>query len=168
MNKISRKTMSRTNVLSKRSYDHKTTPANSRFYQRGRRRAFLGSRHQKGPYFDRRPFTSHSPTIKHQGHERSRLTQVSFPNHVNNFVAGRLRQHISKWRELTSDPWVLATVSGCPLEFARQPVQSVLPKSPPFNQAEIQLIDTEVEELLLKRTVHGWPLARRSLFRIYF
>ena len=45
VNKISRKTMSRTNVLSKRSYDHKTTPANSRFYQRGGRRAFLGSRH---------------------------------------------------------------------------------------------------------------------------
>ena len=63
VNKISRKTMSRTNVLYKRSYDHKTTPANSRFYQRGGRRAFLGSRHQKGPYFDRRPFTSHSPTI---------------------------------------------------------------------------------------------------------
>ena len=63
VNKISGKTMSRTNVLSKRSYDHKTTPANSRFYQRGGRRAFLGSRHQKGPYFDRRPFTSHSPTI---------------------------------------------------------------------------------------------------------
>ena len=63
VNKISRKTMSRTNVLSKRSYDHKTTPAYSRFYQRGGRRAFLGSRHQKGPYFDRRPFTSHSSTI---------------------------------------------------------------------------------------------------------
>ena len=63
VNKISRKTMSRTNVLSMRSYDHKTTPANSRFYQRGGRRAFLGSRHQKDPYFDRRPFTSHSPTI---------------------------------------------------------------------------------------------------------
>ena len=28
-----------------------------------------------------------------------------------------------------------------------------MPKSPPFNQAEIQLIDTEVEELLLKRAV---------------
>ena len=43
--------------------------------------------------------------------------------------------------------------SGYHLEFARQPVQSVLPKSPPFNQAKIQLIDTEVEELLLKRAV---------------
>ena len=64
VNKISRKTMSRPNVLSKRSYDHKTTPASSRFYQRGGRRAFLGSRNQKGPYFDRRPYTSHSPTIK--------------------------------------------------------------------------------------------------------
>ena len=39
------------------------------------------------------------------------------------------------------------------MKFARQPVQSVLPKSSPFNQAEIQLIDTEVEELLLKRAV---------------
>ena len=28
-----------------------------------------------------------------------------------------------------------------------------MPKSPPFNNAEIQLIDTEVEELLLKRAV---------------
>ena len=54
--------MYRTNVLSKRSYDHKTTPASSRFYQRGGRGAFLGSRNQKDPYFDRWPFTSHSPT----------------------------------------------------------------------------------------------------------
>ena len=63
VNKISRKTMSRTNVFSKRSYDHKNTPANSRFYQRGGQQAFLGSQHQKGPYFDRRPFTSHTPTV---------------------------------------------------------------------------------------------------------
>ena len=88
-----------------------------------------------------------------QRRERPRLTQVSFPNHVDSFVAGRLRQHIPKRRELTSDPWVLETVSDYHLEFARQPVQSVLPKSPPFNKAEIQLIDTEVEELLLKSAV---------------
>ena len=69
------------------------------------------------------------------------------------FVAGRLRQHISQWHELTGDPWVLETVTGYHLEFACQPVQSVLPKSPPFNHAEIQLIDTEVKELLLKRAV---------------
>ena len=36
---------------------------------------------------------------------------------------------------------------------AHQPVQSVLPKSPPFKTAEIQLIDNEAEELLLKRAV---------------
>ena len=51
--------MSHTNVLSKRSYDHKTT-------------------------------------------------QVSFRNHVNTLVASRL---------LTSDPWLLETVSGYHLEF---------------------------------------------------
>ena len=101
--------MSRTNVLSKRSYDHKTTPANSRFYRRGGRRTFLGSRNQKGPLL--RPEAFHIALThtqqEHQGRERSRLTQVSFPNHVNSFVAGRLRQHISKRPELTSDPWVL-------------------------------------------------------------
>ena len=105
--------------------------------------------------------------LEHQGHERSRLTQVSFPNHVNSFVVGRLRQHISKWRELTSDHWVLATVSGYPLKFARQPVQSVLPKSS-FNQAEIQLIDTEVEELLLKRAVTRLPPCKEEFISNIF
>ena len=79
VNKISRKTMSRTNALYKRSYNHKTTPVNSRFYQRGRRRAFLGSRHEKGPYFDRKPFTSHSLTISKSTRDMKDRAWLRYP-----------------------------------------------------------------------------------------
>ena len=59
-------------------------------------------------------------------------------------------------------------VRGCHLEFARQPVQSVLPKSPPFNQAGIQIIDTEVEELLLKRAVTRVAPCKEEFISIVF
>jgi len=54
VNKIARKTMYRTNAMPKRRYEYKANPGDSRFHPRGSRRAFLGSRGQKGPYFDRR------------------------------------------------------------------------------------------------------------------
>ncbi|XP_028416859.1 uncharacterized protein LOC114541072 [Dendronephthya gigantea] len=60
VNKIARKTMSRTAGGSKHNFVYKSGSSNTR-YQRGGRRAFLGSeRDSKGPYLERRPFI-HQP-----------------------------------------------------------------------------------------------------------
>ena len=64
--------------------------------------------------------------------------------------AGNLLHNLKFWRKITSDPWVLETVSGYHLEFNTLPVQSVLPRPPPFSEREKQLIDEEITKLLTK------------------
>jgi hypothetical protein len=128
VNKIARKTTYRANTMPKPSYDYKSNLGNHRSQQRGNRRAFLGSRGQKGPYFDRR---SHFNTLP-QPPRGTRIQRTDYnllvvPTSV--FVSGKLAQHISYWRELTSDPWLLETVTGYHLEFDSVPVQSVLPRA---------------------------------------
>ena len=61
--------------------------------------------------------------------------------------------HISNWRNLTSDPWVLEIIASYHLEFESVPIQLKLPRPPPFKEAEIQLIDEEVEKSLNKGAI---------------
>ena len=58
--------------------------------------------------------------------------------------------HIENWRKLTSDPWILETVTGCHLEFDSIPKQTGIPKPPPFGGFEKQLIDDEIVTLKSK------------------
>ena len=67
--------------------------------------------------------------------------------------AGNLLHNVDVWRKITSDPWVLETVSGYHLEFHTLPVQSVLPRPPPFSEREKQLIDDEITKLLTKGAI---------------
>lgn len=67
--------------------------------------------------------------------------------------AGNLRNYISNWRQITSDPWILETVAGYHLELENVPIQPSIPKAPPFNQTEIDLIDNEVSKLLEKGAI---------------
>ena len=83
--------------------------------------------------------------------------QVSPESHA---YAGNLLHNLEVWRRITSDPWVLETVSGYHLEFNTLPVQSVLPRPPPFSEREKQLIDEEITKLLTKgaiRKVYSCP-----------
>ena len=67
--------------------------------------------------------------------------------------AGNLLHNLDVCRKITSDPWVLETVSGYHLEFNTLPVQSVLPRPPPFSEREKQLIDEEITKLLTKGAI---------------
>lgn len=67
--------------------------------------------------------------------------------------AGNLRNFISNWRQITSDPWILETVAGYHLEFETVPIQLGLPQPPPFNKTEKDLIDNEVDKLLKKGAI---------------
>ena len=67
--------------------------------------------------------------------------------------AGNLLHNLDVWRKITSDPWVLETVSGYHLEFESLPVQSVLPRPAPFSEGEKQLIAEEITKLLTKGAI---------------
>jgi len=59
------------------------------------------------------------------------------------------------WRKISSDPWVLETVSGYHLEFTegRYPVQAVLPNPPMLKQHEESNMNQEIDKLLSKGAV---------------
>ena len=79
-----------------------------------------------------------------QGSDRQGLNQVP------KAYAGNLQYHIENWRKLTSDPWILETVTGYHLEFDSIPKQTGIPKPPPFGGFEKQLIDDEIVTLKSK------------------
>ena len=56
-----------------------------------------------------------------------------FENKVANFKAGQLNISYSAWRELTSDPETLETVSGQRIEFDQPPVQLNSPVQPNYS-----------------------------------
>ena len=67
---------------------------------------------------------------------------------------GNLKNCIESWRKITSDPWILETISGYHLEFASLPHQAKLPASPPFNPNEVKLIGDEVQKLVKKGAIN--------------
>ena len=67
--------------------------------------------------------------------------------------AGGLSGNLPKWREFTSDPWILQSVSGYHLEFETTPHQVNLPKFPKFTKREADLIESEIKKLISKGAV---------------
>lgn len=67
--------------------------------------------------------------------------------------AGSLLNNLHKWREITSDPWILETVSGYHLEFESIPYQSKPPKLPTFSDRDTELIQTEINKLISKGAI---------------
>jgi len=83
---------------------------------------------------------------------------------VSKIKAGNLRHFYNKWKNITQDPWVLNTILGYEIEFIETPFQLTLPSTQSFNSKEIELIDDEIHDLLLKL-----PLMRKeNLFQIFF
>ena len=63
---------------------------------------------------------------------------------LNKVQVGNLKNCIESWRKITSDPWILETITGYHLEFAS-------PASPHFN--EVKLIEEEVQNLVKKDAI---------------
>ena len=70
-----------------------------------------------------------------------------FENKVANFKAGQLNISYSAWKELTSDPEIMETVSGQRIEFDQLPVQ------PNYSCQQGQFIDSEIQNLLKKGVI---------------
>ena len=67
--------------------------------------------------------------------------------------AGSLSRYLPKWREFTSDPWILQIVSGYHLEFETTPHEVNLPKFPKFSERETAFIESEIRKLISKGAV---------------
>ena len=123
VNKIAKRTMSRSTVSSKRNSDYKSNNSCPRYTQRGGRRVF---RKPKQSAFLRKKSINKSvvPSYQNvQGLKRQSITQVP---KITSCYAGNLMYHISNWRNLTSDPWVLETIAGYHLEFESVQIWSLI------------------------------------------
>ena len=76
-----------------------------------------------------------------------------FENKVANFKAGQLNIFYSAWKELTSDPEILETVSDQRIEFYQPPVQLNSPVQPYYSCQQGQFIDSEIQNLLKKGVI---------------
>lgn len=68
-------------------------------------------------------------------------------------MGGNIANCLGKWKELTSDPWILEIVSGFRLPFWEEPFQEYEPR--PFNLSESQSVvfQKAVQDLLEKNVV---------------
>lgn len=67
-------------------------------------------------------------------------------------LGGRLSQFIDRWRGITSNPWVLQTVSGYRIDFVSTPVQRRRLNPLRFSKEE-EMVEKEVQELLEKGAI---------------
>ena len=68
-------------------------------------------------------------------------------------VAGSTKFHLHEWERITSDPVILQNVGGVKLSFDDTPVQTSVPRQYKFNDAQSEIIDNEIQELLQKGVV---------------
>ena len=69
-------------------------------------------------------------------------------NTPDNFSAGKTKLYIDKWDQLTSDKWILQTISGYKVEFDSLPYQTSIPKPLTFNEADQVKINAEIDRFL--------------------
>ena len=73
---------------------------------------------------------------------------------VNNFRAGQLREHVSAWESLTSDPFILDAIKHYHIEFESEvPYQAQTPRHIYSSLSDKEVIDGEIPKLLLKGVI---------------
>ena len=72
----------------------------------------------------------------------------SLINTPENFSAGKTRFFIENWKKLTSDKWIIQTISGYKIELDNMPFQTSIPKPLSFNDSDQKLIEAEIERFL--------------------
>ena len=74
--------------------------------------------------------------------------------HVLTPVGGRLAHFVENWREISSDPWVLGTVTGSTIDFHATPIQY---KPLVVDAAKTEIVSREVRELSAKKATIRAP-----------
>ncbi|XP_068739614.1 uncharacterized protein [Montipora capricornis] len=73
---------------------------------------------------------------------------------VNTFRAGQLREHVSAWESLTSDPFILDAIKHYHIEFKSEvPYQAQEPRHIYASLSDKEVIDGEISKLLLKGVI---------------
>ena len=66
---------------------------------------------------------------------------------VEYFTAGNIHNHLSQWKSITSDPFIIDIVkTGLKLRFAEEPAQNICHNNP-VTKAEKQIISDEIQKL---------------------
>ena len=77
--------------------------------------------------------------------------QQYLQNKCNSFKAGGLKHHVNAWREITTDPSILETVSGATIEFTDlPPIQGCNRLDSHFSPGESDVVRVEIDKLLAK------------------
>ena len=73
---------------------------------------------------------------------------------VKCFTAGNIHNHLSQWKSITSDPFIIDIVkSNLKLRFAEEPAQNIC-HNMPVTKAEKQIISDEIQKLLQKQVMY--------------
>lgn len=72
-------------------------------------------------------------------------------------VGGRLQHFKSNWNKISSDPWILNTVTGARVEFRSLPTQQNKPSEVCVNTEQSQALTREVEDLVRKNAIVPTP-----------
>ena len=86
------------------------------------------------------------------------------------FKAGVIKNHIHKWKEITSDKNILQMVQGSKIEFIDNilPVQTKLPNSFIYDSKQKSIIDAEIEKLLQKEVIIPVPHCKGEFISTIF
>lgn len=82
---------------------------------------------------------------------------LGLKNTPKNFCAGKVASALDLWKEITSDPWILATIQGYKIEMISEPVQKFIPKPIKFNNPERKSVKAEIERFLQKQIIEPCP-----------
>jgi len=87
-------------------------------------------------------------------------------------VGGRLSYFYKNWELITSDSWILDTISGYRLEFFEKPeTQKIRPKPLKFSEDDSFVIDKEIKSLMDKKSISPFLPKQGEFFwssRIFF
>ena len=104
--------------------------------------------------------TSSAPILTLQEEFRSMSTPPEFVSlglldcQAPDSVGGRVSYSLDNWKVITQDPWVLSVVKeGYQIEWVSKPCQMVPPFQPTFSPEMNSLVDTEVQEMILKGAI---------------
>lgn len=57
-------------------------------------------------------------------------------NETNTVSVGQIKYHVSQWKKIINDPWVLKTIQGYEILFDEKPYQLKKPSQISFNDQE--------------------------------
>ena len=66
-------------------------------------------------------------------------------------VGGQLKNFLSEWYKITSDPRIIDTVKGMHIDLKKLPKQSVIPHELQLTQEEFEAVEQQIHTLLQKR-----------------